>query len=776
MQKQNFNTDWLFFLGDPGERLWRAPDGADWRRLDLPHDWSIELERTPDAPSTASGGFFPMGRAWYAKTFDAPETWRGQTVLVEFEGVYMNAEVWLNEHFLGRHPYGYTSFTINLTPFLRVGEQNTLRVMVDNAAQMNSRWYSGSGIYRPVWLWVAGPVHIAHWGVFVTTPEVSAHAALVRAETRAWNAGGSPLEVTLRTRVFDPDGAPAGEAASPQTAPPGQQAVFRQDVQVGSPGLWSPETPRLYRLVSELLVDGSVVDTLETIFGIRSIQVDAQNGFLLNGEPVKMKGGCVHHDNGVLGAASYPRSEERKVELLKASGYNAVRCAHNPPAPAFLDACDRLGMLVMDEAFDCWRTGKNPYDYHVAFDDWWQRDVASMVERDRNHPSVVMWSIGNEVYERDGRSNGAQTAHMLAEEVRALDPTRPISSAICGVWDKERTWEDTDPVFAALDIGGYNYQWRQYVPDHQRHPGRVMAGTESIPGEALENWVSVLDHSYVIGDFVWTALDYLGEAGIGRVHFEPERAGFLGEYPWHQAYCGDIDLAGFKRPQSFFRDVVWETGAPLYIAVHVPLPEDKKPVITYWGWPDVDASWTWPGRESQAFQVDVYSAAEQVELFLNGKSLGARSTSRAEKHLATFEVPYEPGQLKAVGRLAGGRLVETTLHTTGDPARIRLSPDRNRLAADPFSLSYVTVEVVDAAGRKVPNADHAIHFTVEGEGALAALGNGNPLSTESYRGSQRQAFRGRCLAVVKSNGQPGSIRLRAEAEGLEGAETVIVVE
>lgn len=776
MQKQNFNTDWRFFLGDPGGQSWQPAEEAGWRRLDLPHDWSIELERTPDAPSTASGGFFQNGRAWYAKTFEVPADWSGKIVLAEFEGVYMNAEVWLNENFIGRHPYGYTSFTANLTPFLRIGAQNTIRVMVDNAAQMNSRWYSGSGIYRPVWLWISEPVHIAHWGVFVTTPEVTAQSATVRAETKIENESGSVTEVTLRTRVFGPDGTLAGQAASRHTLPPGQAVTISQEMRIDQPQRWSPETPYLYRLESELLADGALADSLVTTFGIRSISVDAQNGFLLNGSPVKMKGGCVHHDNGVLGAASYPRSEERKVELLKASGFNAVRCAHNPPAPAFLEACDRLGMLVMDEAFDCWRMGKNPYDYHVVFDDWWQRDIASMVERDRNHPSVVMWSIGNEVFERDGRSNGAQIARMLAGGVRALDPTRPVTSAICGVWDKERTWEDTDAVFAALDVGGYNYQWRQYLPDHKRRPERVMAGTESIPGEALENWMSVLENSFVIGDFVWTSLDYLGEAGIGRVHFDPERAKFLGEYPWHQAYCGDIDLAGFKRPQSYFRDIVWGSGAPLYIAVHYPIPEGKTPIVTYWGWPDVDANWTWPGMEGQTFKVDVYSAAEEVELFLNGKSLGAKPTTRAEKHLAAYEVPYEPGTLRAIGRMAGGRKVEITLETAGAPARIRLSADRSSLAADPFSLSYVTVEVVDSEGRLHPGAAHLIRFTVEGEGELAAVGSGNPTSEESYRGSQRQAFRGRCLAVLKSNGRPGQIRLRAEAEGLEGAEAIIQVE
>ncbi len=491
MQKLSLNSDWRFNFGDPDRHRRMEPDDSTWRRLDLPHDWSIELERDALAPSTASGGFFPMGRAWYHKTIDAPEAWSGKKVLVEFEGVYMNAEVWLNEHFLGRHPFGYTSFTCDLTPYLKIGQENLLRVMVDNAAQMNSRWYSGSGIYRPAWLWVSGPVHIAHWGVCVTTPEVSAEMAVVRAQTRIINESSGMQEIKLRTTMLSGENASPTTAISIQRIEAGEQVEISQDLQVTNPALWSPETPALYVLKTEISTGEQILDTLETTFGIRSIAVNARDGFLLNGKPVKMKGGCVHHDDGVMGAASYPHSEERKVALLKASGFNAIRCAHNPPAPSFLDACDRLGMLVMDEAFDCWRAGKNPYDYHVAFDDWWARDIASMVERDRNHPSVVMWSIGNEVYERDGRSNGAQIARMLAGGIRAHDSTRPISSAINGIWGHTgHTWEDTDAVFAALDIGGYNYQWQQYVPDHQRQPERVMAGTESFPLEAFENWMS----------------------------------------------------------------------------------------------------------------------------------------------------------------------------------------------------------------------------------------------------------------------------------------------
>jgi len=431
-------------------------------------------------------------------------------------------------------------------------------------------------------------------------------------------------------------------------------------------------------------------------------------------------------------------------------------------------------MLVIDEAFDCWRVGKNPGDYHASFDDWWQRDLESMLYRDRNHPSVIMWSIGNEVHERAGESNGVAIARMLADHVRAVDPTRPVTSAINGghtAW----SWEQTDDIFAALDVGGYNYLQRQYRPDHERVPQRVMYGSESTAKEAFEHWMDVQDLPYVIGDFVWTSLDYLGEAGIGRTFFEDESFTFLGTYPWNQANCGDIDLCGFKRPQSYYRDVLWGSGDPLYIAVHYPVPEGKTPKTTYWGWPDVDANWTWSDREGEMFEVDVYSACEQVELFLNGVSLGVQPTTRAERFMATFAVPYAPGTLKVVGHRGGQPVAERELCAAGAPAGIRLTPDHDWLKAENGDLSFVTVEVVDAEGRMCPHADHPIFFTVMGAGTLAAVGNGNPASEEAYQGNQRRVYRGRCLAVVKANGVPGEIRLRAQADGLEAAEVVIQV-
>lgn len=771
MSRESFGNDWQFLLWDAPEDHWPKTGDGPWRTLRLPHDWSIEMERDPASRTGAHGGFFRGGTGLYRKTFRAPESWNGQCVSVEFEGVYMNAEVWLNAHFLGRHPYGYTSFAFDITPCLRPGADNMIRVKVDASGMKNSRWYSGAGIYRPVWLSVKDPVHVGLWGLRAETKGIGQDAALVHLVATVENAGNAARPVTVRWRVLDRGGAEAAAASSSCTVPAGGSAELCGDAKVPRPRLWSLETPYLYRLAVDVLADGTEVDREETSFGIRSAAFSASEGFRLNGEPLKLKGGCVHHDDGVLGACAYPRAEERKVELLKAAGYNAVRCAHNPPSPSFLDACDRLGMLVIDEAFDCWREGKNPHDYHVVFDDWWRRDLDSMVLRDRNHPSVVLWSIGNEVPEREGRSGAVRTARMLADRIRELDPGRPVTSALCESWEG-LDWELTDAVFAELDVCGYNYQWRRYREDHGRHPRRVMAGTESFPIEAFENWQEVLANPHVVGDFVWTSLDYLGEAGLGRVHFDGEKAPFLGSWPWHQAYCGDMDVCGFKRPQSFYRDVLWGVGSPVHLFVHTPAPQGKTPTLARWAWPDVQPRWTWPGMEGRTMRVDVYTALESAELFLDGRSFGRKPAGKECRNCASFEVPYRPGRLSAVAS-GGGRTAEAVLETAGDPAAIRLEADRTEIRRGADDLSYLTVSIVDGEGRPCPHADRDVLFSIRGAGVLAAVGSGDPVSPEPYRGNRRRTFRGRCLAVVLSAAEPGDIRLAAMADGLPPAEAAL---
>jgi len=775
----DFDAGWRFSLGDDAPAPAGAPaapsatgfDDSGWRKLDLPHDWSIELPIQPAAPSGRDGGWFQDGVGWYRKTFAAPAEWAGQRVWVEFDGVYMNSEVWINGQSAGVRPFGYSSFRYDLTPHVRFGSTNVLAVRVDNSRQKNSRWYSGSGIYRHVRLVVVRGVHVAPWGQAVTTPEVAGDRATVRVRTTVENEAGVQFPVVVRTTLTDPAGRRSGRSEVAVDLPPGGHSEVTAVINVATPRLWSPDTPELYTARTELVVYGMPADAVEALFGIRSIHFDSREGFTLNGVGMKLKGTCVHHDNGPLGAASYDRAEERKVQLLKASGYNAIRTSHNPPAPGLLDACDRLGLLVIDEAFDCWRKGKNAHDYHEVFDEWWKRDLDALVLRDRNHPSVIMWSIGNELEER-ATPEGAKIARELADYVRSLDPTRPVTAALNGI----DPWDGTDGVFAALDVGGYNYQRWNYRPDHDRFPGRVMVATESNPPESLEYWMDAVDLPWVIGDFVWTGWDYLGEASIGHCRWDGDGRPAPNTFPWNQANCGDIDVCGFKRAPSYYRDILWGVGSKLWIAVHAPVPDGKKEEVSWWGWPDVRGSWTWDRHEGLAVKVEVYSACEKVDLLLNGKLVGSQPTSRAKRFTATFTVPYAPGTLTAVGYVADKKVAEWQLKTAGAPVAIKLTADRKTIKSARGDLAYVTVEVTDRAGRVQPNADNEIKFGIEGPGAIAAVGSGCPYSAEPYVGDRRRAWQGRALVIVKSLGPKGAIRLRAESAGLTSAETRIRTE
>jgi beta-galactosidase len=765
-----FDSDWRFQRGGAQGAESQDFDDSKWRKVDLPHDWSIEdLPGTrspfdPSAISQVSGGFTTGGTGWYRKSFDVPASLKGRRVVVEFDGVYMNSEVWLNGQRLGEHPYGYTSFWFDLTDKVKFGGANTLAVKVKNEGE-NSRWYSGSGIYRHVWLKTLAPAHVAQWGTYITTPDVGASSAKVGVRTRVQNEGAAGARVRLVTRLLDASGAESARVEDSHTIEAGGSYEFEQDATLRSPALWSPDSPALYTAVGEVFNEGRPSDRVETKFGVRTISFDAGRGFLLNGVPVKLKGGCLHHDNGPLGARAYDRAEERRVELLKAAGFNALRMAHNPPSPAFLEACDRLGMLVIDEAFDMWREGKNPHDYHLFFDEWWQRDVDSMLLRDRNHPSVIMWSTGNEIPGR-AKPEVVTVARTLADHIRRVDPTRPVTSAVNDMG------EDKDPYFSTLDVAGYNYMKDRYAADHARVPERVMVATESFPLEAFDYWMKVVDNPYVVGDFVWTAFDYVGEASIGWRGYWQESS----FYPWNLAYCGDIDVCGWKRPQSFYRDALWKQGqVSLFVTPPRPSfePNPKRQAWSKWHWHDVAADWNWRGQEGRPLEVSVYSSCEEVELFLNGRSLGRKATNRSNEFTAKWQVPYQPGVLRAVGHTGAREVHSAELRTAGEPARVRLAADRQSVKADGQDLSYVTVELVDARGVRNPKAEDLLRFSIEGPGSIAAVANANPVSTESYRQPQRKAWQGRCLVIIKSEKRAGRITLRAAAQGLPPATLVV---
>ena len=712
----------------------------------------------------ASTGHVLGGTGWYRKRFKLAPADAGKVVVVRFDGVYMNADFWINGQPLGNHPYGYTSFEFDLTPCLKpAGEENVISVRVRNEGK-NSRWYSGSGIYRHTWLTVTEPVRVPAWGVFVTTPEVSKEKAVVKIATEVRNCAGTEADVAVRARVLNSKGKTVQTTEGKLHLSANGTNTVEQTVELRSPKLWSPDSPELYSAEIEITAAGKTLDKTSTHFGIRKIEVDAENGFRLNGRMLKLKGGCMHHDNGPLGSATIDRAEERRVELMKANGFNAIRTSHNPPSPAFLDACDRLGMLVIDEAFDCWNEGKNGQDYHLYFKDWSERDIASMVRRDRNHPSVVIWSIGNEIPEQF-RDNSA--ANMLHEAVRSHDPTRPITQAICTDWGNvTRHWELADPAFSHLDIGGYNYEPGRYESDHARNPRRVMMATESFPKDFFDYWSQVEKHSYVIGDFVWTAMDYFGESGIGHSAPSSETDSFLMPWPWFDAWCGDIDVCGFKKPQSYYRDVVWRRSQ-IEMAVHTPVPDGARERVSNWGWPDEKRSWNWPGREGKPMQVAVYSRCDSVRLELNGQVIGEKPVSAATKLTARFDVPYQPGELRAVGLTGGKPVAGAVLRTAGEPKEIRLTADRPKIRADRNDLAYVTVEVVDQNGNVVPTAAIPVRFTVTGAGELAATGSSAPNDASSFRVPLRKTCEGRCLVILRPVGDAGKITLKADADGLK---------
>ena len=765
-----FDFGWKFHLGGALAAEEPAFDDSQWRIVDLPHDWSIEDLPGTNSPfninaiSQVNGGFTTGGTGWYRKSFNLSEKMRGKRFIILFEGVYMNADVWLNGEFLGNHPYGYTSFMFDISEKINFDKSNVLAVKVKNEGE-NSRWYSGSGIYRHVRLQVVSSLHIPMWGTYITTPSVSEKEALVNIKTQVINDGNGVSDFKLVTKILGADGSVKSVTESDNTIGSGKTMEIVSEIKLNKPDLWDVESPVLYKTVTEILVSDSVIDVTENQFGIRSVTFDAANGLRLNGKSLKLKGGCIHHDNGVLGSKAYDRAEERRVELLKASGFNAIRSSHNPPSPAFLNACDRYGMLVIDESFDMWQEGKNQNDYHLFFNDWWKRDMESMVLRDRNHPSIIMWSIGNEIPNRH-RPEVVELAKKFADYTRWLDPTRAITSAVNDLRP------DNDPYFAVLDIAGYNYasggdhnQNNLYETDHKRLPERIIVGTESYPLEAFGSWMDVIDHPYVIGDFVWTAFDYIGEASIGwRGYFQKQNF-----FPWNLAYCGDLDICGWKRPQSFYRDVLWNTDK-LSIWVTPPVESfeinPERQSWSKWHWLDAVSDWTWPGNEGKRMDVNIYSSCSQVELYLNGKSLGKKTTDRSTKYIANWQVPYEPGTLKAVGFTGKKKVSETELSTAAEVSEIRMTADRVKIHSNGQDLCYITIELTDLNGVCNPKSENQVFVEVTGPGTIAGIGNANPVSLQSFQLHTHNAWRGKCQVIVKAETTPGDITVRVTSSGI----------
>ena len=771
-----FEKSWKFLKADLDNGQGTEVNDAAWRTVELPHDWSIEdLPNQSDSVigpfsmksiGKTATGYTVGGTGWYRKHFKSGNI-AGKKVSIYFDGVYMNSDVWINGHYLGSHPYGYTPFYYDLSPYLKSNAENVLAVRVRNEGR-NSRWYSGSGIYRHVWLIITNTVHVDPWGVFVTTASISGNTAVVNVKVNA-PAEQSSSSLKLVTSILDAKNKIVITAESFL----GAGKEITQDLKVQNPSLWSPESPYLYKAITTIKQADKIIDRVVTNFGIRSIDISSGKGFLLNGKSIELRGGCLHHDNGPLGAVAADRVEERRVELLKKNGFNAVRTAHNPPSQVFLDACDRLGMIVIDEAFDQWQRPKNPQDYHLYFDTCWKKDLDAMILRDRNHPSVIFWSIGNEINERVD-SSGLVIAKKLIAEIKRLDTTRPVTNALCSFYDHQGyKWDTTAPAFALTDVGSYNYMWREYEPDHLKYPDRIMMGTESYAKDALKNWNQVEKHPYVIGDFVWTAMDHLGETGLGnsRIDSGNRRGGLLQPFPWFNSWGGDIDLTGEKKPQLYYRDIVWRTK-PVHMLIHKHVPAGMKETVSDWGWPDELPYFYFPGSEGKVLKVNVYTRYTEVRLELNGKIIEQKNVSM-DNLTATFEITYQPGTLKAIALKDGKAIDSVVLVTPGKPFGIRLTADRKKISANHNDLAFITAEVVDEQGRLVPDTNIPVNFTIEGSGEIAATASANPNDMQSFQKPEHKMFRGKCLVIVRPKGAAGKIKLKATSGLLKGGQVMI---
>lgn len=770
----------------------------DERCIDLPHDALVSMPRSPDAPSGGRTAYFPSGAFTYVKSFDVPEAWRERRASIEFQGVYRDAMVYVNGTFAGQRPNGYSPFRIALDPFLRYGEANTIRVDARN--HDDSRRYSGAGIHRDVTLTVTELVHVEHDGVRVTTPDIDAEGALVEVVIPVVNEGTLTATARAATQIRGPRGHVIARDASPITLRPGASGVIRQRLYVRTPERWSVEDPMLY--VASVALDDS--HAAEVNFGIRTIQVDPVHGLRINGDAVNLRGACIHHDNGPLGAAAIPRAEERRIEVLKEAGFNAIRSSHNPISSAMLDACDRLGMLVMDETFDMWTEGKASFDYSLSFPEWWERDVEALVAKDINHPSVIMYSIGNEVFEA-GDPLGAEWGRALAEKVRALDPTRLVTNGInpfTAILDELSgnlpgagspggvnavmnmaeamarisvapvATERTESSFSVLDVAGMNYADARYEADREGFPNRVIVGSETYPPHIAHNWRLVSQNPHVIGDFTWSGWDYLGEVGIGRTRYADDDVAFESPYPWTSARVGDIDVTGYRRPISYYREIVFGLRSEPYISVIPPENFGRTVVPGMWAWNDSISSWTWTEPEGTPTRVEVYSDADEVELLLNGRSLKRAATGGRMSFVADFDVAYERGTLEAVAYRQGEAAERTTLVTAGPAVALGVSADRYDVRGDSTDLAYLDVELRDAEGRSVTSAEAEVRVEVEGPATLAALASARPDEAEPFHTPVSRTFDGRALAIVRPLGG-GQITVTAHADGFESVVTEI---
>jgi len=760
---QDFNKDWNFKIGDYPTAIQSDFNAADWRMLQIPHDWSIEGAFDKNSKTKQAQGFLPGGKGWYRKTFTIPASFKSKTVWLEFDGVFKNSEVFINGHSLGIRPNGYISFSYDLSQYLNFGQPNIIAVKVDNDAQPNSRWYTGSGIYRNVRLVIAEKLHVGEWGTFVTTPEISKEKASVHLEVEVKNDSDREKEFIVVSTIFDKNNDDVAEVQSTGKIAANSSSKKIQDLILKKPKLWNTENPYLYKIITKIYEKGELADNYETPLGVRNFNFDAEKGFSLNGKPMKILGVCLHHDNGALGAVENIHAVKRKLTLLKEMGTNAIRMSHNPHSLEMMQLCDEMGFIVQDEAFDVWKKKKVTNDYHKDWDAWHKKDLEDFIRRDRNHPSVMMWSIGNEIREQFD-STGIAITRELAQIVKSLDTTRPVTSALTeNIIEKNFIYQS-----GALDLLGFNYKHEDYKDFPERFKGQKILASESVSaletrghydfpdgikawpakhgapfdGNAdwtvsaydqvksywgathEENWKTIKKQDFMAGTFIWTGFDYIGE---------PDPYPF----PARSSYFGIIDLAGLPKDVYYMYQSEWTTKSVLHIFPH----------------------WNWTAGQ----EVDVwayYNNADEVELFLNGKSLGKKSKQNDDLHIS-WHVKFEPGTLKAISRKDGKVVLEKEIHTAGAAFKIDLKADKSTLKNDSYDLVYVTVSLADKDGNLLPNANDLINFEVAGGGKLVGVDNGYQANLDSFKASSCKLFNGKCIAIIQSNGKKENIKFKA---------------
>ena len=833
MRSMKINRGWHFGLGmvDWGKRM--RGDYGD-RVVDLPHDYMIEGDVYAEAPSGGASGYYNAGVAHYVKELDIPAEWAGERIALRLDGAMMNATVDVNGSLAGLQHYGYAPFELDITRLVYPGQLNRIFITVNPSMQPNSRWYSGAGLFRGVELVHMPRLHVAFGGLSGYTKKIEYAAdgapetayLQVAAEIRNEWAENRLAEVTFAL-IDDATGETVKSSKALTQVQPLSVGTAHMTLTVDAPKLWDAETPNLYRLSATVRDAGTyrthiipceqpTEDAESVLFGIRTVEADVKHGLRINGKTVKLKGGCLHHDNGPIGAVSLYDAEARKVKKLKEVGFNAIRTTHNPPSAALIEACDRLGLYVFDEAFDVWGMGKQPGDYNQYFATDWEKDLTAFVKRDRCHPSVILWSTGNEITERAGLNDGYVWATRLAETFRKLDPSRPISNGICSFWNglddfliveqlrrwkesaaggmqnadiggkKDLLWEQYTEAFSnGLDVVGYNYLENKYEQDHEMFPERVMLGSENYPKDIGVHWPMIERTPWVIGDFTWTAWDYIGEAGIGKATFyEPGDPnignpwGAPSPFPWRTANDADFDVTGNIRPQGVYRRIVLGSNETALFC-YDPAVTGRVETLSKWGFPGVWPCWNWPGMEGKAVDIAVFSSAEEVELLVNGESLGRKRAGEALVHdmplTFLFREEYRPGTVEAISYIGGKAISRATLKTAGRPAAIRLRAESDGLTADGESLCYVHAELVDADGLVVPDADMPMMAKADGAATLLGFGSGNPITDENYAKGRFTSWQGRVLAVLRAGHAAGEVRLTVSAEGLGEAELCLQV-